>query len=693
MNSNNLPHFCSGYGQHHSPNNKKSPREYTRVTLNEIAEMAENPPSVPKNDAPWVIPSTLLSRVHAEQEEMGLFGALCGEGDEMNGSTFKNFVSLSVKILRSNVLAYTTKNATEDNQRVRFFVPLQKLVSGKEFVILQKILNDKFEENGIALDRGTERAGQLNYLPNPGGFYRSSYISFIALFDPSVWDAEVEQIKKEQKAEQQEKAAKREEARQKAAKRMADGMISPIDAFNAEYDLPLILEDCGYIQHRNRWLSPNSESGTPGVTITDDGEKWLSAHGSDANIGRPTKNGTMGDAFDLFVFYEHDNDYNAALKAAGAMFTVDGVTITKYNQIEYMANKAQEEALASLKRMGNNTGDLLVQFALNGKSAAMEKKMLDDKFILDKLAILGQSTLFYAKPNVGKTLLIIWLLIKSIKAGIIKGEDVFFINADDNHKGLTYKLKLAEQHGFNMLAPGYENFKAEMLTVLLQKLIEVDEARGKILILDTVKKFTDIMRKDKASEFGENVRQFVSHGGSVIMLAHTNKHRGDDDKVIFAGTSDLVDDADCAFLLDIVAEDKFAGPRTVKFENFKNRGDVAIEATYEYSCSPGMHYNNRLDSVRSLTDDEREKAARQDDLERGYVKNKEIIEAISQVLKSEPMNKTELVRSVMTASGFSRRNIIRTLDEHEGINLRAYKFWNAENEDKNTTIYTSNERD
>jgi len=62
------------------------------------------------------------------------------------------------------------------------------------------------------------------------------------------------------------------------------------------------------------------------------------------------------------------------------------------------------------------------------------------------LAIFGQSTIFYAKPNAGKTLMVIYLLKESIKAGKINGEDVFYINADDTYRGLVQKLMIAEKY-------------------------------------------------------------------------------------------------------------------------------------------------------------------------------------------------------------------------------------------------------
>ena len=508
--------------------------------------------------------------------------------------------------------------------------------------------------------------------------------------DPyAVWADEIQGERDRIEADEEARKAHQEEAIRKAAQRVADGTHSPIDAYNAAYPLPMALEMFGNIRHGERYLSPNSESGIPGVTISEEGQKWFSAHQSDADIGVTTTNGTMGDAFDLFVYYTHGGDYEAALKAAGEMFKVDGVTITKANQRAYM--ERQNEVTAD--DFDFSDSNPLSQFSLNGESKNMEKKMLEDKHILGKLAILGQWTLFYGKPNAGKTLITICLLIVAILAGLIKGKDVFYINADDTHKGLVHKLKLAEKYGFNMLAPGYKGFKAEMLVVIIRKLIEAGTASGKVLILDTIKKFTDIMSKAKSSEFAEAVRQFVLHGGSVIALAHTNKHRGKDGKVIYAGTSDLVEDADCAYTLDIVTEDKFEGTRVVKFENFKNRGDVALEASYEYNAAPSLPYEHRLGSVRSLEDKEIESAENYREREKLYLKNKEVVVEIQEALEENgPMNQKDLAAKVMGNSGFSKSRIVKVLKAHTGLNVKSFQLWYVNKSgEKNEKIYTLND--
>ena len=179
---------------------------------------------------------------------------------------------------------------------------------------------------------------------------------------------------------------------------------------------------------------------------------------------------------------------------------------------------------------------------INNSLAEMKAQMLRDIFVLDGIALLGQLTTIYAKPNAGKTLTTIFMLAESIKAGRIKGKDVYYINADDSGNGLVSKGYIAKQYGFGMIAPSYGNFKSDDLVGKLKQAISDDTARGKIIVLDTLKKFTDLMHKTKGSEFMKVAREFTLKGGTMIMLAHANKHRGMDGKIIAGGTSDISDD-------------------------------------------------------------------------------------------------------------------------------------------------------
>jgi hypothetical protein len=331
----------------------------------------------------------------------------------------------------------------------------------------------------------------------------------------------------------------------------------------------------------------------------------------------------------------------------------------------------------------------ITRFSLNGDSEKMKLKMLADTFVLGKLALLGQVTFIYAPPNTGKTLLVLRLLIDAITRGEIKAEDVFYINADDNHTGLTYKIGLAEKYGFQLLAPGYNDFRPDQLESYLMSMIDSGAARGKILILDTVKKFTDIMDKKQGTIFGKAVRQFSMHGGTLVGLAHTNKNRNEAGQLIYSGTSDLVDDCDCSYTLDTVTSDDSSGLRTVKFKNIKNRGDVALEAIYKYDFSVGKDYQQRLDSVRALSNVETQAAFNQRDLIKNLESNQKAITVIKEVIRSGVTKKTEIINAVMK-SGISKLKVEKALKDHEGPSLVDSQFWQVRIGDNNAHIYFLN---
>ena len=319
----------------------------------------------------------------------------------------------------------------------------------------------------------------------------------------------------------------------------------------------------------------------------------------------------------------------------------------------------------------------------------MKAKMLEDKYILGRIAILGQFTALYAKPNAGKTLITIWLLIKAIESGQVNPGDVYYVNADDNYKGLTYKLSIAEQHGFLMLAPGHNGFKAEMLAGSLAEMVRADTAHGKIIILDTLKKFTDIMDKRATTKFGNTSRQFVSKGGSIITLAHVNKHKDAEGKLIYAGTSDIVDDADCCYILEVIEEDQNC--KVIEFINFKDRGDVVKKALFSYSAQRGVKYGDLLASIVELDTDESIRIAAKNATRARLEKNNHIIEEIKSSIACGINTKTELIAEVRNATGESKKRVISVLQEHTGKNSKHGQFWTFKTGDKNKHLYQLNE--
>ena len=307
----------------------------------------------------------------------------------------------------------------------------------------------------------------------------------------------------------------------------------------------------------------------------------------------------------------------------------------------------------------------MLSMSTTGSSIAMRKQMLADTFIMEKLAILGQWTVLYASPNTGKTLLVLWLLIESIaKNPVIKSHLIFYINADDHYKGGIEKTELAEQYGFNMLIPGMNGFETKSL-IMLMKLGESGEASGVVVVLDTLKRFADLMDKKDSSELGHILRMFVAAGGTVICLAHVNKRKDSEGKSIHAGTSDFVDDADCVYTIELVGEvTSLLGESTtrhIEFQNVKQRGDVAITQGFKYTRTVGESYTQLLGSVKRVGKDESEtmKATRQIQTEQD--KDREIINHIFDAIDDGVVGKMEIVESIFSNSELTRPNIKRVL--------------------------------
>ncbi|NNB27938.1 AAA family ATPase [Pseudomonas fragi] len=595
-------------------------------------------------------------------------------------------------------LAYTTTtHQRPDNHSVvanrwRVVIPLAAPVDAKQYQQLAQ---------GIAQRLGTDaaqaRTQQVFFAPNkadetaPYEFIDCTTQPFLNADDrqhPFVVNA----IAGWQEI-QRDKAAKAQSAKAKPRKLMDATQGSIIERVIQSHSLRDVLESNGYKRDGGDYLSPTSSSGNAGVHILErDGkEVCYSHHGESDPLSAMNNNGHALDVFDVLVILEHHGDMSAAVRALANKVDMEG---QKERQREWAKAKAPEAISQAVDGFGapqaitedSSTVPFdLSQFSLNGKSQAMRSKMMADKYVLGRIAILGQATAIYAKPNSGKTLLTLHLLIESVAAGNINGADVFYINADDTYKGLVQKLELAEKYGFWMLAPGHGNFDSDMLLRILQKMIEEGTATGKVLILDTLKKFTDIMDKRVSSNFGKVMREFVSHGGTLIMLAHTNKNRDTNGKVVFSGTSDIVDDADCAYTLD--ATDTGSDTKTVLFENFKQRGDVAREVAYTYSTTEKQNYLDLLASVCEL--DEAKKQAHQDHarIVQMLERNTDIIEAITEALDSGVCLKTELIDQASKASGISKPKIGKVLDAHTGKEWQSGHRWYVTKAEKNAKIY------
>lgn len=692
-----LASLCSGFGQYHSLKHKTDPKPYVSVTLDEIENLIQHPESVQKERAQWFIPTNVKSRDVLELRANAQYFALWADIDEPHGQSFQEMFGKACSVLPFKCYGYTSKSATADTQKARLIYPLDYPISGNDFEVLQKVLNNKLEAAGIIPDRKTEVANQICYLPNKGVFYDFMENPFDPLISLDDLGEEYHNELQAQEAQQAEINKRLNHSLNKAKERIASGTLSPIDAYNDHYRVTDLLELYGGKVKGERAISPLSESGNAQMRIVDN--KLLSHHGSDMEneLGKLTQGAKarLIDSFDLFKFFECGNDQNTAVKKAGDMLTTaSGASITQQNQRNYMESQSTDpqaiEAVKSMFNTGQKQKFDFSKFSLNGSSHAMKAQMLDDTFILEGIAIQGQATVLYAKPNSGKTLLTLFLLREGASKGNFKPEDVFYINADDNYKGLVTKLEIAEKYNFNMVAPSFNDFNVSDFAHYIAHMIREDECNGKVIILDTLKKFTNIMDKKVSSDFGKIMRGFVTKGGTMIMLAHTNKNRDNDGKVVFSGTSDIVDDVDCAYTIDVTEQNDIT--KTVLFENIKSRGDVEQDIAFSYAnkvTQADGGYLALLDSVNRVSEADAEEAKKQRAINKKLEDNEHIIEVVQEVLASSSMQKTELINKVHELGGFSKAKARKAIEDHTGTDWNKGHRWRVDTtiKEKNVKYY------
>jgi len=309
------------------------------------------------------------------------------------------------------------------------------------------------------------------------------------------------------------------------------------------------------------------------------------------------------------------------------------------------------------------------KFSLRGNSAEIEKNAIEPVYVMEGLAIKGQFTVLFAAPNTGKTLLSIGLLIKAIGKKTIDPNTVFYLNMDDTAIGLLEKNQIATDYGFHMLSEGYLDFTADLFLAGVKEMTSTNTAKGVVVLIDTAKKFVDLMNKNFISAFNKDLRSFVGKGGSVIALTHTNKNLNKNGKSVPGGTSDLLDDCDCAYTLDTVSKDKTV--KVVEFENIKRRGNVVNNVSYRYTIEDGCSYDDILESVEKVDDDEVNSIKQAEAIKT----DAELIEAVTSTIKIDGViTKEDIVSSARKKVGVSRVKMINLIEKYTGVDPEVH-FW------------------
>lgn len=322
----------------------------------------------------------------------------------------------------------------------------------------------------------------------------------------------------------------------------------------------------------------------------------------------------------------------------------------------------------------------LDRYTINGQLEEIERRAIEQKPILGKLALMGQATMFYAAPNTGKTLITFALAIDGIKAGLIEPSRLYFVNNDDSSSGVAEKLRIAEEYGIKMLAEAHLDFDARDLLGILKHMIEHDTCRNVIVILDTATKVVNVLDATKTRDFTRVIRRFVLMGGTFIALAHANKALGPDGKPVYRGTTDIVNDFDCVYVLSHLKAG--TGEKIVEFENRKRRGDVPRSTAFRYSAEAGISYHELLASVEEVD------AATLDEFKviDAIKSDAELIDAVTACIRAGIKSKMLMADAVAESAGISKRIAIRIIERYSGDDPVVHR-WNFKVRERGAKVF------
>jgi KaiC/GvpD/RAD55 family RecA-like ATPase len=319
----------------------KTGEDYNVRTLASIFTM--EPENHAKDQSPAFIPSCYPgydAREHAVQRAQGCYVALTGDIDGGDHPLDQLDALLYAFAPGCAYLVYSSPNSRPGNRRWRIIMPLAETVSFDDWHDAQNALFNFMEHGGVQMDRALDRAAQPVFLPNvpeihaktaeplrsPDGaplYYERSTTGANApglSLSKGALAAGLHAIREKRSADDKAREQMRRDAEARKKLKPGDGH-DIIAGFNRSNSIANLLELYNYQQsprNADDWRSAYQEGESYATRIM--GDKWVSLSMSDANakVGETCKSGCFGDAYDLFVHYEHKGDHKAAFRALHA---------------------------------------------------------------------------------------------------------------------------------------------------------------------------------------------------------------------------------------------------------------------------------------------------------------------------------------------------------------------------------------
>jgi len=273
------------------------------------------------------------------------------------------------------------------------------------------------------------------------------------------------------------------------------------------------------------------------------------------------------------------------------------------------------------------------------------KKIADAKFAWQQLIPEGHMVVICSKANGGKTTLMVHIAGEMVAAGYT----VMYINVDASASDIKdYKFH-AMEFGYTLINPDLTNGTTERVIEELKRIALAEGDFSKVVIvLDTLKKFEDLMSKTKIKKFNSLLRTLTTKGITVICLAHTNKYNDKEGKPIFEGTGDIRNDFDeLIYLIPIKNPD---GTTTVSTLKDKTRADIRDESFIINSDREVIRLDHHVDTMAL------------NEYQENLADDKPVIDFILKHITPIPKTTTEL-RTIAIDGGikYSRQRIDRVL--------------------------------
>jgi hypothetical protein len=276
--------------------------------------------------------------------------------------------------------------------------------------------------------------------------------------------------------------------------------------------------------------------------------------------------------------------------------------------------------------------------------------MKQTRIIFRDLIAMSHLAVWSAPANAGKT-----QMAKFAASELARDFTVLFFQEDASAGDLPALHEHAKTHGYKLLNSTLAGSSPDEQIQALRRLArEAADLSRYVFFFDTLKKFADLMSKGGTRGFFQLMRALTQRGATVILLGHTNKHKGTDGKLIFEGVGDVRNDVDELIYLESTpkADD---GTVTMTMKPDKVRC-VIKEATFVLDTNTmTVRPADRVVDVGAILAAQRQRQA-----------DEPLIACIRSTLASGGMGFDALKKAVMAESGQGRNTVSEVIDRYCG---------------------------